>query len=133
MFKSHSLCNSGKTVKIPTGLVLSDVRDHSLSPRIVESLKTNILHHHGLNAFYLDSRWIMVDGGLSPDVVLRNKFVPVEFDGSKEALHSAVTQTGAPHFEYLKFYGIYADLPFQQLVSVLKESYAQSDIKVLEP
>lgn len=129
--KAVLLCALGRAAGLHTGLVLSDVRDQSLSLRMVEAMKTNILHHHGLNAFYLEGRWLKCDASLSPDVVARKNFIPVEFNGNSDALHATKTRTGSLHAEYIKFYGIYADVPLEQMIQAYRQAYAGADMEVI--
>ncbi|MGE3737208.1 MAG: transglutaminase, partial [Blastocatellales bacterium] len=108
---------------IPTALVLTDLRDYTLSPRIREMLGTDIMHHHGLNAFYLDGRWLKADASLSPDIMQRKGYRLVEFNGQQDALLAPTTLAGQPHAEYLVFHGLYDDLPYEQIMAAFRAAY----------
>lgn len=129
--KAVLLAALGRAAGVPTALVLSDQRDHSLSPKIRDALGTNVMHHHGLVAFYLEGRWLMADASLSPDLVARKGYRLVEFDGRSEALQAGTTLSGAPHAEYLRFHGRYDELPFAQMIAAFLAAYGQADFPVL--
>ena len=129
--KAILLCALGRAAGIPTALELSDLRDHTLPAKIVSAVGTNIMYHHGLNAFHLSGRWIKADASLSADLVTKKGYRLVEFDGTADALQSATTQAGAPHAEYIRYHGLYADLPFEQMMQTFIQAYARADIAAL--
>lgn len=129
--KAMLLCALGRAAGVPTALVFSDVRDHTLSDRITGALGTNVLHYHGLNAFFLEERWVRVDASLSPDLVARKGYRPVEFDGTHEALLPRRTVAGRPHAEYLRFHGLCADLPFTPMILAFTTAYGEADLSAL--
>ena len=129
--KALLLCALGRAAKIPTALVLSDLRDNTLPEKIVSAMGTNIMYHHGFNAFYLNGSWIKVDASLSADLVAKKGYRLVEFDGERDALQEATTQAGNPHAEYVCIHGLYADLPFDQMIQTFMNAYAQADVAAL--
>lgn len=129
--KSVLLCALARSAAVPCALVLSDLVDHSLSARIVKALGTNVMYHHGLNAFYLGGRWLLADASLSPDVVSRKGYRQQGFDGTADALLPATTLTGAAHAEYVRFHGAYANLPFEQMMSAFAAAYQSVDLEAL--
>jgi len=129
--KAVLLCALGRAAGVPTALVLCDLRDRSLSPRVTRALGTDVMFHHGLNAFYLGDRWVRADASLSPDVVARKGYRPVEFDGTAEALLAPTTLDGSPHAEYLRFHGLFAELPFEPMVEAFVAAYAGADLVAL--
>ncbi|MBW1849640.1 MAG: hypothetical protein JRJ27_21535 [Deltaproteobacteria bacterium] len=48
----------------------------------------------------------------------------VEFDGINDALLHTETINGERHVEYLNDRGVYADLPFEEMLSVFADVYA---------
>lgn len=130
--KAVLLCALGRAAGIPSALVMADLRDHTLPPHLVEMVGTNVLHHHGLVAFYLGGKWVKVDAALSPDVVSAKGYHGVVFDGASDALMPLVTQEGKPHAEYLEFHGHYPDLPFRQMIEAFVKAYRESDTAAIE-
>ncbi len=129
--KAVLLCALGRAAGIPTALVLSDMRDHSLSPNITAALGTDVMYHHGLNAFYLAGQWLKVDISLTKNLILKKGYKCVEFDGRSDALLPATLPDGNPHSEYLVFHGIYPDLPFEQMFNAFLSAYNNADPQAL--
>ena len=129
--KAILLCALGRAARIPTALVVSDLRDHTLPPKITAAMGTDTMFHHGLNAFFLDGRWLLADASLSPDVVTRKQFRAVEFNGSADALHATTRLDGTPHAEYVHFHGMYADLDYESMMKAFMAAYDQADPQAL--
>lgn len=129
--KALVACALGRAVGIPTALVLADLRDRSLSPTIVTALGTDVMFHHGLTAFHLDGAWRVADASLSPDLVTRKKYRQVEFDGRSDATLARTTEDGHAHAEYLAIHGLYADLPYDQMVAAFAAGYSRADAGLL--
>lgn len=89
------------------------------------------MFHHGLNAFYLEGRWLKVDASLSPDVTTRKGYLVVDFDGTREALLPETTLAGGPHATYKRFHGTYAELPFDQMLNAFMSAYQHVDMLAL--
>lgn len=117
----------GRAAGIPTALVLSDLRDRSLPPHVVAALGTDIMFHHGLTAFHLEGAWRIADASLSPVLVTRKGYRVVDFTGHDDAVQSSTTVDGRPHAEYLRIHGLYADLPFEQMIAAFQAGYARAD------
>ena len=129
--KAVLLCALGRAAGVPTALVFSDLKDHTLPPEIVQAIGTNVLHYHGLNAFHLEGDWLIVDASLSPDVVERKGYRLVEFDGTGEALLHSTTSSGDPHAEYVRFHGMFPDLPFDRMFQAFLDAYRNADLEAL--
>ena len=129
--KAVLLCAMARSVEIPAAIVLCDLRDQSLSERIISAMGTSTMYHHGLSAFFLDGRWLLADASLSPDVVTRKRYRLVDFDGTKDALHAETRLDGSPHAEYIRFHGLYKDLPFDEMLRTFMAAYAGADLDAL--
>ncbi len=125
--KAVLLCALGRAAKIPTALLLCDMKDHALPPRMVSLIGTDIMYHHGFSAFYLDGKWVKADATLSLDIVEKKGYRQVEFDGTADALLSSTTRDGRPHAEYIRIHGFYPDLPFDQMMEAFFEAYKNAD------
>lgn len=129
--KAVLLCALSRAAGVPCALVLSDLVDHSLSPKIASALGTNVMFHHGLNAFHIDGRWLKADASLSPDLTSRKGYRLVDFDGTADAILPETTLAGAPHATYARFHGTYADLPFDQMLNAFIEAYRKANVRAL--
>lgn len=129
--KSLLLAALGRAAGIPSALVLADMRDSSLSPDAIQGLGTDIMHHHGMAAFFLQGQWLKVDSALSPELVEKRGYRLVEFDGKTDAMHDTTTLNGEPHMSYIAIHGIYADLPYEETMRAYATGYSNASAEML--
>lgn len=129
--KAVLLCALLRAARIPSALVLCDLKDYTLPSRIVQAMGTDTMFHHGFNAIHLNGRWLLADASLSPDVVERKRYRRVDFDGEHDALFPNTTIAGDAHAEVIRFHGMYVDLPFNQMTGAFMAAYAQADLAAL--
>jgi transglutaminase-like putative cysteine protease len=125
--KAVLLCALGRAAEVPTAVVLSDLRDFTLSSDVKAALRTDVMYHHGLSALYLGGTWLLVDASLTPELDRRKGYRLVEFDGTADALLPETTLNGSPHVQYVTFHGLYADLPYEQMMRAFHDGYANVD------
>lgn len=130
--KAVLLCALSRAAGIPTALVICDLQDEQLPGRYVAAMGHSVIYNHGLVAFWLDGRWVKADPALSPDIVQRKGFRPIVFDGRSDALHAATTLDGAPHAAYVRFHGLFEDLPFDWLMAGYRAAYREKSFQVFD-
>jgi transglutaminase-like putative cysteine protease len=110
--KAILLAALGRASHIPTRICFQAIRIHKLREEFVNLLGgSNIFPHHGLNAFYLEGRWIRLDATLDLALVTRKNYLPVEFSASSDALLPPTDRLGLPHFDIVHEHGCFNDLP----------------------
>jgi hypothetical protein len=129
--KAVLLAALGRAAGIPTAIVLCDMRDHALPEKLVRTIGTDVMHHHGLNAFFLEGAWVTVDASLDPKFLDKKRYPRVPFDGTADALLPAETVDGARAAEYLVIHGRYADLPFEETTQAFIAGYQKADLSAL--
>jgi len=129
--KAILLASLARAAGVPTAVVLCDMRDHALPEKVVRMIGTDVMHHHGLNAFHLDGEWITVDASLDPRFLEKKRYPRVAFDGTADALLPAHTTDGARAAEYLTFHGRFADFPFEQTTQAFIAGYQRADLSAL--
>jgi len=97
---------------IPARIGFQHLVDYKIVGPFLEMLGTNELGHHGMNAIYLDGRWIAVDATLDRGLCERKNYRLVEFDGRHDALLPATDRAGKPHFTIKKQRRFYNDTPW---------------------
>ena len=105
---------------IPARIGFQDIVDYMIVGKFREYLGTDELIHHGMNAVYLDGRWIRVDCTLDRALSERKHYRLVEFDGRRDALLPATDRLGQPHFFIRKQSGFYNDTPWFATRSMLE-------------
>lgn len=104
---------------IPARIGFQDIIDYKIVGPFYRLMGTNELIHHGMNAVYLDGRWIRVDCTLDRALSERKKYRIVEFDGRHEALLPETDRAGKPHFAIRGQSGLYNDTPWFAIKSML--------------
>ena len=105
---------------IPARIGFQDIRDYMIVGDFLRLMGTNELSHHGMNAVFLNGRWVMADCTLDSGLANRKRYRLVEFDGARHALLPKTSRTGKPHFDILKQYRFYNDTPLFASNSMLK-------------
>jgi transglutaminase-like putative cysteine protease len=104
---------------IPARIGFQNIVDYMITGKFLELMGTNELVHHGMNAIYLEGRWIQVDATLDRGLVERKQYRLVEFDGRHDALLPKTDRRGRPHFAIMKCSGFYNDTPQFAMRSML--------------
>jgi len=105
---------------VPARIGFQNLVDYKITGRFRELMRTNELHGHGMNAVYLDGRWLAVDCTLDHTLVERKNYRLVEFDGQRDALLPATDRAGLPHFTILQQRGFYNDTPLFAIRTMLR-------------
>lgn len=116
---------------LPSALVLSELRDHTMPARISKAMGTDVMHGHGLTAVYLDGDWHLIDASHDAAMAQRKGYATVEWDGFGDALIAATTLDGRPHAEFVSVQGVFLDLPYDALLRSFAVAYGQADIGAL--
>ncbi|MBI3934792.1 MAG: transglutaminase domain-containing protein [Acidobacteria bacterium] len=96
---------------IPARIGFQHLVDYKIVGPFFDMLGGNVLENHGMNAIYLDGRWLAVDCTLDRALCERKNYRLVEFDGRRDALLPATDRSGKPHFTIAKQKGFYKDTP----------------------
>ena len=104
---------------VPARIGFQDIVDYKIAGRFFELMGTNELLHHGMNAIFLEGRWIAVDCTLDRGLSERKHYQLVEFDGVHDALLPATDRAGKPHFTIRKQSRFYNDTPWFAIRSML--------------
>lgn len=105
---------------IPARIGFQNLIDYKIVGPFLELMGTNKLTHHGMNAVFLDGRWIQVDATLDRGLCERKGYRLVEFDGYRDALLPETDRAGKPHFSILRQYPFYNDIPSFAIRSMLE-------------
>jgi len=104
---------------IPARIGFQDIVDYKIVGPFLEMNGTNEIRHHGMNAIYLDGRWVRADATLDRELVERKKYRLVEFDGRHDAVLPATDALGKPHFVISKQTGFYNTTPWFAMKEML--------------
>ncbi|MGH3855070.1 MAG: transglutaminase-like domain-containing protein [Pseudonocardiaceae bacterium] len=111
-----------RSVGIPSGLVLTDVRNHLSSERLRQLVGGDIFHFHCLATIYLNGRWIKVTPVLNKALCRLYGIPPLEFDGTNDSLHRPYDEHGRRYMEFVHTHGEFLDFPYDMVISGLSNA-----------
>jgi len=114
---------------IPARLVLADIKNYLVPPKLWAMMKTNLFAFHGYNELYIDGRWIKVTPTFDIDMCKKLNLRPVEFDGHNPAVFHSHDLNGRLHIEYVADHGHFADLPFEKVTDGFRRAYPEEMIR----
>jgi len=107
-----------RAAAIPTRPGFVNVRNHLLSKDIIDGLRgDNVMKYHGYALLYLNGKWIKATPSFDIELCREHKFIPVEFDGTKDAIFHRYNQEGKLHMEYIYNHGIYDEVPWEEILA----------------
>lgn len=124
--KATLLVALARAVEIPARLHFADIRNHLLSPQLLEFMGTNLFVYHGYAELLLEGEWLKVNPAFDLALTEDKGFIPVEFDGTSHAVFQPTDKTGNPHIEYVRDRGTFADVPYTAIIQAWIETYGQS-------
>ncbi len=96
---------------VPARVGFQDIIDYKITGKFYEMMGGNELDFHGMNAVYLDGRWLKADCTLDRAICERKNYRIIEFDGRRDATLPSTDRAGAPHFTIKKQHLFYNDTP----------------------
>jgi transglutaminase-like putative cysteine protease len=112
-----------RAIAVPSRLVFTDVRNHLASARLRALVGGDVFRYHCLTSVYLNGRWVKATP-VFPTLLCRlYKIAPLEFDGITDSLHHPFDLQGRRHLEFLHTHGEFADLPYDLVVTGLREAH----------
>ena len=124
MSKAVLLSALARAVGIPARIRMVDIINHKINPKIVELMKTNVFHCHGISEILINGAWLKLTPVFDKDTALKAGFVPlIEFDGNNNALFKSHDKDGNAFVEYVEDYGTYSELPIDQIVEIFTKAY----------
>ena len=108
---------------IPARLGFADVCNHLSTERLRQSMGTEVFYFHGYTSIFLEDRWVKATPAFNIELCDKFGLRPLEFNGLEDSLYHEFDRAGNRHMEYLNERGEYADLPFDEIMSVFRENY----------
>ena len=121
--KAVLLAAMGRAAGIPSRLGFAYVRNHRCPAWLKELMGTDVFVFHGYVELFLGGRWVKATPAFDSESSRRAGVLPVELDGTNDAMLHPVDPEGHPYIEYLRYRGVYADLPYDEIMAAFRESY----------
>ncbi|MFW9992379.1 MAG: transglutaminase family protein [Candidatus Odinarchaeota archaeon] len=107
--KAILLVSLARAVGIPARLYFADIRNLLLPQSLLEAIGTDVMLYHGYAGLHVNGKWVKVNPAFDIDLCKRHDLIPVDFEGSADALFNRYDKKGRVHIEYLKEHGHFAD------------------------
>ncbi|MBS4729309.1 transglutaminase domain-containing protein [Mycobacterium sp. SM1] len=122
--KAVLLTAAARAAGIPARLGFADVRNHLQTDTLRTRMGgTDVFVYHGYAELFVNSRWVKATPAFNAELCARFGVPPIAFDGEHDALLHPYDAEGRQHMEYLHDRGWYADLPFAEIISELRQRY----------
>jgi transglutaminase-like putative cysteine protease len=110
---------------IPSRLGFADVKNHLQSDRLKAAMGTDLFIWHGYSTFFVGGRWTKASCAFNAELCERFGVAPLDFDGTQDALLHPYSGDGSQYMEYVNERGTYTDLPLEEMLTDLKETYGR--------
>ena len=112
-----------RAIGVPARLGYADVRNHMSTSNLRRQMGTDIFYWHGYTEVYLNSRWVKATPAFNIELCNKFRLKALDFNGREDSIYHPFDLDGRKHMEYLRFYGEFADLPFEQMLGDLLRVY----------
>ncbi len=112
-----------RSVGVPARLVLTDVRNHLASPRLIRLLGGDVFHQHCLTSVFLNGRWVKATPVFNRTLCRLYRMAPLDFDGTADSVHHPYDAEGRRQMEFLRHHGEFDDLPYEAVLADLRAAH----------
>jgi transglutaminase-like putative cysteine protease len=121
--KAALLAACARAAGIPARVGFADVKNHLTSPRLAETMGSDLFVYHGYTELLLDGRWVKATPAFNLALCRRFRVKPLEFDGREDSIFHPFDADNRRHMEYLRDRGTYADVPVGEIQRAFREAY----------
>src|SRR5467141_974332 len=123
--KAALLAACVRAAGIPARVGFADVRNHLTTPRLAETMGSDLFVYHGYADLYLEGRWVKATPAFNLSLCTRFRVKPLEFDGRDDSIFHPFDEDERRHMEYVRWRGEYADVPADEIKRVFRETYPE--------
>ncbi|HEX9396174.1 MAG TPA: transglutaminase domain-containing protein [Burkholderiales bacterium] len=121
--KAALLAAAARAAGIAARVGFADVKNHLTSPRLAETMGSDLFIYHGYTELELDGRWVKATPAFNLALCRRFRVKPLEFDGREDSIFHPFDADNRRHMEYLRERGSYADVPVDEIQRAFREAY----------
>ncbi len=121
--KAALLAASARAAGIAARVGFADVKNHLTTPKLAETMGTDLFVYHGYAEVYVEGHWVKATPAFNLALCRKFRVKPLEFDGRSDSIFHAFDEDERRHMEYLRDRGSYADVPTAQIQQAFRETY----------
>jgi transglutaminase-like putative cysteine protease len=108
---------------IPARLGLADVKNHLATPRLLETVGTDVFAYHGYVEIMPGREWIKATPTFNVSLCQKLGVPPLEFSGDRDALLQPFDAHGREFMSYIAQHGTFFDVPTKFLIGEMVRLY----------
>jgi transglutaminase-like putative cysteine protease len=121
--KASLLAACARAAGIEARVGFADVKNHLTTPRLAETMGSDMFIYHGYTDLRIDGKWVKATPAFNLALCTRFRVKPLEFDGRADSIFHPFDEDERRHMEYLRDRGVYADVPVDEIQSAFREAY----------
>jgi len=121
--KASLLAACARAAGIEARVGFADVKNHLTTPRLAETMGSDLFVYHGYTDLRIDGRWVKATPAFNLALCTRFRVKPLEFDGRADSIFHPFDQDERRHMEYLRDRGVFADVPVDEIQRAFREAY----------
>lgn len=121
--KAALLAATARVAGIPARVGFADVKNHLTTPRLAETMGSDLFIYHGYTDLYLEGQWVKATPAFNLALCRKFRVKPLEFDGRSDSVFHPFDEDDRKHMEYLRDRGRYPDIPVQEIQDAFREAY----------
>jgi len=115
-----ALCRASR---IPARLGLADVKNHLATPRLLETVGTDVFAYHGYVEIMPGREWVKATPTFNISLCQKLGVPPLEFSGDTDALLQPFDANGREFMSYVAQHGTFFDVPVKFLIGEMTRLY----------
>jgi transglutaminase-like putative cysteine protease len=121
--KAALLAACARTAGIEARVGFADVKNHLTTPRLAETMDSDLFVYHGYTELRIDGKWVKATPAFNLALCTRFRVKPLEFDGRADSIFHPFDEDERRHMEYLRDRGVYADVPVDEIQRAFRAAY----------
>jgi transglutaminase-like putative cysteine protease len=121
--KASLLAACARASGIEARVGFADVKNHLTTPRLAETMGSDLFVYHGYTEIRIDGKWVKATPAFNLALCTRFRVKPLEFDGREDSIFHPFDEDERRHMEYLRDRGVYADVPVDKIQQAFREVY----------
>lgn len=130
--KAALMAAGARALGIPARVGFADVRNHLATPRLLNTLGSDVFIWHGFAELWLEGRWVKATPTFNLSLCQRFGVHSLDFDGRQDALLHPFDRSDRKHMEYVRQRGIFTDVPYDVIVAEIRQTYPRAFEKKMD-